>query len=182
MGQPYFNKLTVGVAEFEFSHLEPFTFVIDSQLAKKALQIHVTFSNHCFTKGYKVENHVSGEPIIDPSSAKPRLFCPIRYSLSKSLPSIISSLNHPKLKVWETVAERNWAHSILIDDPAGPYHVFLTVGRPSAKHRHLQDLDLKVESAYHQDPGVDPPRLRGSMSFLLLCGKVYIGQPTSTKR
>lgn len=182
MPQPYFEPLNIGEEVFDFSHLEPFTLDIDSKMAKKWLRVHVTFSNHCFTKRYKAEEHINGEPIFDELSPRPRLFCRVRYRLSKALPGLIRSLNNPKAKVWETTARRNWEHSISIDNPAGPYHVFLEIRRTPVERKHLQDINLIVESAYHESPEDGPPDLLGSMAFILLCGKVFTKQPTSTKR
>ena len=179
MSKPYFQPLVIRGETIDLSHLQPFAFHVESGLAKKSLRIHVTFSNHCFTTAYAPENHPSDTPIIGEGSARPRTFCPIRYSLSTALPSLIRGLDHPKAKVWETAAERNWAYSIKIDDPQGPYHLFFELRRANEKP---QDLSLFVESAYHEDPEIGPPLLKGSMSFLLLCGKVYLRQPTATKR
>lgn len=180
--EPYFEPVTIGTQVFEFTHLEPFTFTFQSQRAKKWLRVHVTFKDHCFTKKYKIEEHVPEEPVFHAQTDKPRLFCRIRYRLSQSLPAIVQGLNHPKVKVWETASRRNWAYSITIQDPAGPYHVFFEVRRPAAHQKHLQDINVVVESAYHEDPDEGPPNLIGEMAFYLLCGKIYAGEPTSTRR
>jgi hypothetical protein len=179
--QQYFPELVIAGERVDLSHLEPFTFVIQSQLAKRDLRVHVTFSNHCFTQGYEYASHPARDPIIDAGSARPRTFCPIRYRLSQQLPALIKTLNHPKAKVWETSAERNWCYSITIDDPEGPYHVFFEVRRTSRERRQWQDINLIVESAYHEDDD-GGPSLKGSMAFRLLCGKVYLSQPVATKR
>jgi len=178
-GQQYFPTLVIANERIDLSHLAPFTFIVDSRLAKRKLRVHVTFSNHCFSRGY--ECGADDQTIIEMGSSRPRMFCPIRYRLSRQLPQLIEALNHPQAKVWETSAERNWCYSITIDAPEGPYHVFFEVRRASKERRQWQDLHLVVESAYHQDdkPG---PNLKGSMGFILLCGKVYLGQPVATKR
>ena len=176
----YFSALTIGGQTYDFTHLEPFTFTITSQLAKRDLRVHVTFSNHCFTRGYEPATHPVGEPII-PDGRRQRTFCPIRYRLSLALPDIIQGLMHPKAKVWETAAERNWCFSITVEDPDGPYHVFFEVRRSGQDKRQWQELNLVVESAYHEGD-VGGPALKGSMAFALLCGKVYLRQPTATKR
>lgn len=62
-------------------------------------------------------------------------------------------------------------------DNSGPYWALPI--RLAAKEKP-QDLNLVVESAYHQTG--QPPRLLGKMGFMLLCGKVYMRQPSSTKR
>lgn len=179
--QSYFHELVIAGEHIDLSHLKPFTFVINSHLAKCDLRVHTTFSNHCFSQALSEENYPCNQAIIDPGSARPRQFCPIRYRLSQRLPDLIHALNHPKVKVWQTSAERNWCYSITIDDPYGPYHVFFELRRASRERRQWQDLHLVVESAYHQDDGC-APNLKGSMAFLLLCGKTYLGHPTATKR
>jgi len=177
----YFPALAIGGQTYDFTHLEPFTFTISSQLAKRDLRVHVTFSNHCFTQGYDAVTHPAGEPII-PDGKRQRTFCPIRYRLSQNLPAVIwQRLTHPKAKVWETSAERNWCFSITVEDPSGPYHVFFEVRRAAHEKRQWQELNLVVESAYHEGKG-GGPNLKGSMAFALLCAKVYLRQPTATKR
>ena len=178
VASPYFSPLIVGQETLDFSHLEPLSLQVASKLAKKDLRIHVTFTNHCFTKKYVLEEHPVGEPILKDTGGRPRSICRIRYRLSHDLPSVIRRLIHPKATVWQTVERRNWAYSITINDPSGPYHVFFEIRR--AAPALPQDLNLVIESAYHETEG--PPNLLGSMNFTLLCGKVYMRQPTVTRR
>lgn len=182
MVKPYFDPLVIDGETFDLSHLQPFTLEFASVQAKKTLRVRVTFSNHCFTRAYEAAIHIPSEPIIDPSGPRPRAFCRIRYRLSLALPALVNGLNQPAVKVWETNSERNWVYSIKIDDPAGPYHLFFEVTRAAGARSDHQDLNLVVESAYHEDPEKGPPILRGRMSFLLLCSKVYLRQPIATKR
>jgi hypothetical protein len=174
---PYFPPLAINGVPIDLSHLEPFSLEIESRLANKKLKVHVTFSTHCFSKGYEAALHPAGEPIIEARKPNPRTFCPIRYRLSHALPEAIQRLANPKAKVAQTAARRNWAYSMTIEDPRGPYHVFFEIRRSSS---NLQDLNLVVESAYHQTQG--PPSLLGTMGFLVLCSKVYMRQPTTTQR
>lgn len=180
--QPYFAPLAIGGEPIDLTHLEPFTFEIDSKAAKKILTVHVTFSNHCFSRKYTPEKHPAGEPIIDPTSPRPRTFCPIRHRLSKQLPALILRLNHPKCKVQQTKALRNWAYTLKIDDPSGPYYVIFEIRRAVQKGRQKQDLSLVVESAYHDDPEQPDPILLGEMGFLILCANTYMGRPVAAKR
>ncbi|MGZ7246689.1 hypothetical protein ACXWO4_11565, partial [Streptococcus pyogenes] len=75
-----------------------------------------TFSNHCFSESLS-DNPNSEHVVIDNTKDKERVFCPIRYELSKTLPNLIKSLNEESVKVWETAARRNWCYTIQIDDP-----------------------------------------------------------------
>lgn len=178
-GQHYFPPLVIAGELIDLTHLNPFTMLLESRLARRELRVHVTFSNHCFSRSYELGS--DERAIIDAAAARPRTFCPIRYRLSRQLPHIIETFNHPQTKVWETASERNWCYSITIEGPAGPYHIFFEVRRASRDKRQWQDLNLVVESAYHQDDKARP-NLKGPMGFVLLCGKIYLGQPVSTKR
>lgn len=148
--------------------------------AKKTLRVRVTFSNHCFSDHFDPVGYSAGDTIIDEDTERPRMFCPTRYRLSFDVPQLVRNLNHPKAVVWQGEHRRNWAFTIQIESPAGPYHVFLEIRRATAEQKKLQDLNLRVESAYHQT--ATPPILLGSMGFVLLCGKTYMGEPVATKR
>lgn len=173
----YFPPLTIGALSYTFDHLNPFTFIFHSQMAKRELSVHVTFSNHCFSKAYLPASHPEGEPIID-FGAKARSFCSTRYRFSLQLPAIVTSLNQPHIKVWQTATQRNWAYSIRVEDPAGPYHLFFEIRR--AAQLTPQNLNLVVESAYHQTES--PPKLFGRIGFQLLCSKVYLRRAIATRR
>lgn len=180
--QSYFPQLVIAGQSINLSHLEPFSFNIDSKKAKKVLNIHVTFSTHCFSRRYKAESHPAGEPMIDHDTPRPRTFCPIRYRLSKQLPALILGLNHPKCSVTQTGTRRNWAYTIQIDDPSGPYYVFFEIRKAVQGGRQKQDLTLVVESAYHDDPNEPDPVLLGDMAFLVLCADTYMRLPVATRR
>ncbi|HDZ58145.1 MAG TPA: hypothetical protein ENI17_02695 [Pseudomonas xinjiangensis] len=183
MSKPYFQSLRVGGDTLSLTHLEPFTFLVDSNKARKKLRVHVTYSTHCFTRRfYHGSEHPDGYPLLDIDTPRPRIFCPVRYRLSIQLPELIGGLNQPSIKVLQTTSRRNWAYSITILHPAGPYHVFFELSRSAKHQKSWQDLNLVVESAYHEDPNEEPPSFLGTMGFVLLCGKVYLGEPVATKR
>lgn len=182
MANLYFKPVIIMGETVDFSHLQPFKFEFFSNNANKILRVHVTYSNHCFTQGYEESKYTEGEPIFDERTSRPRIFCPIRYKLSKELPRIICELNDSKIKVFETTSERNWTFSKKIDDPKGPYHVFFEIKRASKEQTNFQELNLTVESAYHEDPEKGPPNVKGSMKFHLLCSNIYMKKPTSTRR
>lgn len=180
MSSPYFQTIVIGEEVFDLAHLEPFTFKVFSQLAKKSLRVHVTYSNHCFSTAYDPASQPSGEFIIDKGLPRPRAFCPTRYRLSFKLQAVINSFASPETKVRETASRRNWCYSMTVDDPKGRYHIFFEVRRASQERRQWQDLQIVVESAYHEEGA--PPKVRASMGFALLCGKIYKGERTSTIR
>lgn len=176
----YFKPVTVSGSAVDLAHLQPFTMLIDSKKAKRVLRVHVTFSTHCFSVAYVKATHPAGDTVIDQDSPRPRTFCPIRYQLSFALPQLIQSLNNAKASVFQCSKRRNWAFTVLIESPQGPYHVFLEIRRANATQRQWQDLNLRVESAYHET--TSGPDVLGSMGFVLLCGKTYLGEPVATKR
>nr|WP_294506113.1 hypothetical protein [uncultured Rhodopila sp.] len=182
MSKPYHPPLAIGDRTYTFPHLEPFRMAVGCRNAGKDLQVHIRFTTHCFTTKYDADIHPAGEPVIRDSGGRPRTFCPIRYYLSERLPALILALNHPKATVMQTAEERNWLHSVTVDDPAGKYHIFFELRRAAPELRHLQDLNLVVESAYPQGAMLRTPAVRGSMGFVVLCGKVYKGEPIATRR
>lgn len=183
MSNPYFPPLEIAGQTYEFAHLEPFSIYLDSKKAGKELNVRVRFTNHCFTQGYDEYLHEPGYPILQDQGGRDRLFCSTRYRLSHGLPAIIQELSDGRTNVWQTSSLRNWAHSVRIEDPCGPYYVFFELRRPQRRHPRIkQDLDLTVESAYHEDPSKGPPALRGKMRFNILCGKVYKGEPVATQK
>jgi hypothetical protein len=180
---PYFQQpMVIGGQTFSLSHLNSLRLIVPSEVAKRELSVHVRFTTHCFTKSYDAEMHPAGDPILMDEGGRPRTFCPVRFPLSLGLPEIIRGLNHPKMKVYQTGSRRNWLHSAMVEGPGGPYHIFFEVRRAPAERRRQQDIELVVESAYPQGEIKQPPATVGSMGFVLLVGKVFLGQPVATRR
>lgn len=145
MSTPYFQDVFYNAARITFEHLEPFTFAFDSQKAKRTLRIHVTFSNHCFTRTISEENPADNSILFDTHTDKPRVFCPIRYENSKRLRTIIEGqLNQSQTKVIQTNSQRNWVYSIQIESPTGPYHMFFSVSRANADKGSSQKTENKA--------------------------------------
>lgn len=178
--KPYFNPVTIGDTVYDLSHLNPFKIIFTSKMAKKEIRVHVSFTNHAFTKSYVADLDLDDYPLFDQETERPRIFCPIRYRLSKDLSKLIKGLNNEKSKVKQTSAARNWAHSITIEDPNGPYHIFFEIRKSSNEKKKLQDINMVVESAYHEND--KPPVFLGRMGFQMLCSKIYMNKPVSTKR
>ena len=168
---PYFPRILVGGVEVDLSHLEPFTFHVDSELAKKKLRVRALFTTHCFSERYGSIPHGAGDPLIDDDTKQPRTFCPVRFQCSLDLPKMILKL--PGSIVRQTSAQRNWVFSTVIDHPAGPYHIFFEIKRSSPEQRTWQDLNLVIESAYPEQNA--PPSVRGQKPFELVCGEAYTG-------
>lgn len=180
--KPYFPSLTAGGIDYSFQHLEPFTFSFESLSARRELRVRVRYSNHCFTHAYDAQSAPYAFPILLDQGKRERVFCPVRYSLSMGLNSVINDMNHAKVKVYETQTRRNWTHSIAVDAPAGPYHLFFNIEKAAKDEKRYQDINMFIESAYPEQPVGDAPAVIGRIGFQLLCTNVYLNKPTSTKR
>lgn len=181
-GNPHFPPLLINGQIVEFGHLQPFTMQFDSKSANKRLRVNVRYSNHCFS--FKPTPGVQYDPelLLLDHSKRERVFCPVRYNLSLDLPSIVKSLNDPSCKVWETSSRRNYTYSVRVDNPKGPYHLFFELSKDSSGRGTLQDLNMFIESAYHEDPQKGPPAVIGRIGFHVLCTNVYLRKKVSTKR
>lgn len=175
----YFDPLIVGGTTFDFPHLEPFMLVIPSVKANKDLRVWVRYTTHCFSVSHDPEVHLGGELILQDHAGRDRVFCPNRYRMSVHLPAILKRLEHPDTKVTQTAVIRNWVYTMRIEHPDGPYHVFFEVRRSGDNQ---QDLVMTIESAYLQGVDNQGPAVRGNMKFALLCTKMFLGEPVSTKR
>ena len=179
MSIPYHPPLVFGNDTYALDHLDPHEMIVGSTKAAKDLCIRIRYTNHCFSRGHKPETDPPDAMILPDRSRGIRVFDPTRYALSKSLPEFMLRLTLPKARVYQPTARRNWLHSIPIESDLGPYHVFFEIRR--APKDESQDLNLTVESAYPQ-AGRAPPQVLGPMRFELLAGKVYRGEPTTTRR
>lgn len=173
MRTEYFPRVVVNGQRLDLSHLDPLTITFESRKVGKVLRVAVTFSNHCFSVSYAKAPQQPPDAVIA-DGRKMRAFCPTRYRLSRMLPELIRSL--PTKKVILAAHESTWVHSLTIEDPDGPYHLFLTIKRSAREKRTWQDVDVIVESAYHQTR--DAPITTGSWRpFVIVCAEAYLGHP-----
>ena len=169
--------IAIAGTTYDLAHLAPFSLAVDSRRAQKTLDVRVSFANHCYTITHDPASHPKGWPVLRDGGGRARTFCPQRYALSQQmLPALILRLNHPKAQVRQTRQARNWVHSTLIDLESGSYAVFFQIRRANGKPH---DLEMVIESAYAR---AEAPNTLGSIGFVLLCGKVYRGEPVATKR
>ncbi|ELV7510824.1 TPA: hypothetical protein P2Q98_004519 [Aeromonas veronii] len=180
--EPFFPPLVIEGVTYEFSHLDPFTMRFVSNSAHRQLRVNVRFSNHCFSYS-PIDGQERPAPLmLFDHNDRERIFCPTRYRLSLSLPDIVRSLNNPKCKVYQTAARRNFNYSLQVDDPKGPYHLFFEISKSTGQAAQMQDLNMFVESAYHEEPIGKSPDLLGKIGFHVLCTNVYLRKPVATKR
>ncbi|GEM_PF-1222427 len=177
--EPYVPPLEIDGEVIEFTHLEPFQMMVPSKKARKNLQVHVRYTNHCFSRGlHDGENNIS-EDVFPDQHGNPRKFCPDRFALSLELRRYLVDLNDPRAQVKQTAEERNWVYIVRLESPKGPYYVFFEIKR--TPKTSPDDLHMIVESAYQLTPGYGEPKIReGKMGFQLLCGKTYLRQPAFT--
>ncbi|WP_315386503.1 heat-shock protein [uncultured Stenotrophomonas sp.] len=174
----YFSPLRVGGQLVDLSHLEPFTIIIQSEKVDKPLRIAITFSNHCFSASHGDIPHPPGDEVIW-DGRKMRTFCPTRYRLSHGLPDVIRSLEERKVILAAHGA--SWIHTLTIENPDGPYHLFLTVKRSSNEKRAWQDIDVIVESAYPETRNA-PTTTGHWRPFVLVCGEAWLSNPQKPKK
>ncbi|KGU50172.1 Heat shock protein C [Xanthomonas citri pv. fuscans] len=178
----YFRPVWVGGQQVDLSHLDPFTMKLHSERLNKPLRIAVTFSTHCFSEAFGKIAHPDGDTVIDHDTKRPRTFCPTRYALSKTLRDVVQAMADKT--IIRTAFKRNWVHTITVESPVRPYHVFVEIQRAAPDKRTWQDLELVVESAYHQTG--EPPSVTGSpRTFMVVCAEVYSppqGKPGRKRR
>ncbi len=92
-------------------------------------------------------------------------------------PSVVND----KAQVRQTAEEWDWLRSVTITTAVGLYHVFFELRRTPASERHLQDLNLTVESAYPRGTGKEPA-VWGSIGLVPLASKVFKGEANATRR
>ncbi|MEC5383619.1 hypothetical protein VSX64_22925 [Aurantimonas sp. C2-6-R+9] len=169
----YWPRLEIDGEHISLLHLEPFQVDCNVHKLQRILRIDVRFSNHCFTDHFDAGTHDSSWKIMDHTAT--RVFCRSRYRLSAHLPRMVRSL--PTAAVWQTRQERNYVHFIQIEDEAGDrYPMFFTLKKvKGAPHQ----LAMMVESAYAvaKDAMDETIRTSNKVSFPVLCGKVFQGQP-----
>lgn len=110
MPPPYHPPLTIAGQTYDFPHLEPLQLVLASEKVGRPLRVHVRFTSHCFSKSYDPATYPPNTLTFSDAGGRPRVFCAERYMLSRQLPGVLVEMNHPKVKVWETVQRRNWLH------------------------------------------------------------------------
>ena len=135
--------------KYDLAHLHPFQFEFvvpekDGKPEQKYL-INVSFSLHCFTRGFK-EGEIAPKEQCYADSRETRIFCLDRHALSFKLPNIINDLG--VRKCFHT-GHDNFV-TIELVDKAGKTHdytVFFTV----SKAGRGTGLNIFVQSAYVSD-------------------------------
>jgi hypothetical protein len=158
----------------KLDHLTPFTFTCPCPDINRDLSIRAQFVNHhCYTKKYDPTIHDPDEIIVTEAKDRHRVFCPVRYELSRYLPKLIPEL--PNSKVHQTSQSRNYVYVVPLEIGRNPYEIYFMLQR--AAPDDTADLRLTVESAYRSDGPRDLRKRPNAIRFVVLAHKVLTNQP-----
>lgn len=136
------------------------------------LVIDVIFANHCYTEKFVDGLHTVEQIILTEAEDRHRVFCPIRYELSHSLPSLIAEL--PNRRVHQTSQTRNYVYIVPLRIQNRPYEIYFMLQR--AAPGSTSDLRLTVESAYVDEDGSNIRKRPNKIRFVVLAHKVLTNQ------
>jgi hypothetical protein len=134
---------------YDLSHLHPFDFVFivpaKGDKPEQRYQINVSFSLHCFSRGFK-EGETALEEWCYADNREKRIICLDRHALSLELPRVIREVG--QRKCFHTNHD-NFVTIEIIDKAGEPhdYTVFFTVSKAGKG----TGLNLFVQSAYVRD-------------------------------
>lgn len=121
---------------YDLSHLHPFEYRLEHY------KINVAFSMHCFTRTPLPGESFDGLLSYTSPKETNRIFCPIRYELSKQLPEIISNLNEKTC--WHTHHGNFFTIEIQdVDGKKKDYEVYFDVFKAGKGY-----LTLQIQSSY----------------------------------
>ena len=172
-------SITIDGQTYCLQHLTPTGLVVCTKERPEGVNLHVSFSKHCFTESFDGGVHARSLLVMD--RGKQRAFDELRYDLSKGLPDMIAQL--PDTKVFQTPEENFFQLSHRIDGQDGEYRMFFRVKKSGVPEGY--DLRMFVESAYSPDPHkVLPTYKMQKVRFKLLVDKTLKGQSVrfNTKR
>jgi hypothetical protein len=179
----YHPPISINGILHDLAHLAPFLFEANSAKIQRPLRINVRFTNHCYSEAFHPDIHAPDALVIR-DGVRRRTFCLDRYNLSHRLPGLIRNLANPNARVHQTASRRNWMYAAIVEVPVPTtrYQIFFELRRTVQERRHLQDLDMVVESAYPAASGRPEPNILGRVNFLLLAGSLYAGKHVTTRR
>lgn len=158
--------------EMPIDHLEQMTITCPCEVLDRKLVIEVSFANHCYTEKYVEGAHEVEQIILTEAEDRHRIFCPIRYELSKQLPELIKEL--PSKRVHQTSQQRNYVYVVPLEVQGRPYEIYLMLQRASSDSN--ADLRLTIESAYLNQGASNTRRRPNSIRFIILAQKVFFKQ------
>lgn len=164
-------SITIDGHTYCLQHLTPTGLAVCTQARPKGVNIHVSFSKHCFTESFEDGIHAPSLLVMD--GRQQRAFDQLRYDLSKGLPDMLSQL--PEAKVFGTPEKNFFQLSQRIDDKNGEYRMFFRVKKSGVPEGY--DLSMFVESAYSPDPKKAlPTHKMQKVRFKVLVDKTFRGE------
>ena len=144
------RAFTFNGTRYDLRHVHPrtceYTQPAKGENPARAYAVEVTFSHHCFTRGFKQDEVPDPALLYTDARGDERIFDFDRYELSKNLPAIVARLD--QCKCYHT-GHGNY-FSIQLTDANGvtvEYNIFFAVSRSSQRGV----LNLFVQSAYVRD-------------------------------
>lgn len=163
---------------YDLSHLHPHlwevTIPADAKNPEMILKVNVTYGLHCFARSPNQGEQVDPE-LTYSDSRETRVFCDVRWELSKQLPAIISTLG--ERRVMHTGREEFVTLEIIHQGKTIEYAVFFTVTK-AAKVEGVH-LNLFVNSAHER---YDPLRYPKPIKFKFILLNRYQGKEIKVPR
>jgi hypothetical protein len=160
--------------DYPLGHLAPLLIACRCEPIGRDLAIRVTFANHCYTEAFDGTVHKREHIVLYDAPTRPRVFCPVRYGLSKRLPALVDEL--PTRKVHRTSSPReNYVYVVLLKEDNITYEIYFMLQRAQAGDG--VDLRLTVESAYPVLVPTALPKRPHAIRFMVLAHKVLANQP-----
>ncbi|ARD10453.1 MULTISPECIES: hypothetical protein [Pseudomonas] len=176
MGKPTsgiaWRPIKIGDTTYELNHLHPhfWDIVIPGKDGKPdlSLKLNISYGLHCFAR-----DRLPGESIEDghwyQDNREKRVFCPLRWELSKRLPDIIRTLGDRRCM--HTGREEFVTVQVVHGGRSYDYAIFFTVTK--AKKAEGAQLNLFVNSAHER---VDPLRYTKPIKFKFILLNRYQGK------
>ncbi|MBA2929466.1 hypothetical protein G9Q86_12870 [Pseudomonas sp. CCUG 57209] len=180
MGKPTigisWKAATIGETVYDLSHLSPhlWEITIPGREGKPELplRVNITYGLHCFARAPLPGEIVSADGWYEDSREK-RVFCCLRWELSKRLPDIIATLG--ERRCMHTGREEFVTVEVVHQGRTFDYAVFFTVTK--AKKAEGAHLNLFVNSAHER---YDPLKYKKPISFKFILLNRYLGKAIKT--
>lgn len=182
MGKPTtglaWTPKTIGGITYDLSHLHPrlWDVVIPGKDGKPdlALKVNISYGLHCFAR-----DRLPGETVIEEQwyqdNRERRVFCLVRWALSKHLPEIITTLWDRRCM--HTGREEFVTIEVVHEGRRFDYAVFFTVSK--ARKAEGVHLNLFVNSAHER---VDPLPYTKPIKFRFILLNRYQGKDINPPR
>lgn len=182
MGKPTsgiaWKAATIGGVAYDLGHLHPHLWEVTipgkDDKPDLVLKVNVTYGLHCFARDVLPGEQVSQDRWYSDSREK-RVFCDLRWELSKQLPGIVATLT--ERRCMHTGREEFVTLEVVHQGRTFDYAVFFTVTK--AKKAEGAHLNLFVNSAHER---YDPLQYKKPISFKFILLNRYQGKEIKVPR